>query len=740
MSKPVTIDVAVVRKLSDPADIGKLLMDALAMERTIETELDSLLHRASRVDEVLGSLQESTVEALQVAQVEADRLSKSTADNAVLAETVSKKVREMDVAQSRVRAALGRIELILDKSHAVTGVKTAFEKGDLEAAVGCVARYLEIADEDGPLSSPLGDASDQESNQAVVMEEWRVKVEMEVQRQTADAVHSREHQMVARLCRLFGPLQKSEEGVKILTDFLRTLIGERAQQDYDALVDGAAGLPAGISGNRADYVEALTNLFRDVATAIDEHLDLLKDAFGPDMTLKALDYLHSECDVRGSRLLHRFLDHRGLARVTGEIGMRRKDDSSAGSAPVEPRQVEGFLSELLALTSRGEEYLSYVLSCMAQAVSPSTLPPSKETSLRGGSLATMLRELLSYYISLEEYYVEESVAKAVRIDQGVAGSLTTSMVDDSFFILLSAGQRALTTGKAPSAVAVLNQLNTVLTTVYRTALSRKLQGAAGRLAAAAPRNGSKGSNVSSGVPSAISSSSEAAQALNNAEVSAEYVDKLRQQLEGLTSKVFLASHDRDRVKLVLADLSKTAADFRRLCLQSSDQLCNAIMGHLRPILDDFVETSYEIEAAGGALAPVSQWSHALVREFANYAAWLQPLLTPGMFESVAFATIDKIVMRMEATVSQKRFTQLGGLQLERDVRGLVVALSEVTTRSVRDRFARLQQLATVWGVESAEEANELMNDVAVGWRLNALDVRQALGQRVDLKSLSHYVS
>lgn len=738
MNKSSTIDVAVIRKLSDPADINRLLMDALAMERNVEKELDSLLHSASQVDEVLASLQESTVEALQVAKDEATHLCKSSADNAVLAETVSKKVREMDAAQSRVRAALGRIELILDKSHAVTGVKSAFDKGDLEAAVGCIARYFEITDEDGPLSSPLGstphfdDAGvEQGPNQAVVMDEWRVKVEAEVQSQTTEAVHARDHQSVARLCRLFGPLQKSEEGVKILTDFLRTLIAERAQQDYDSLVDGATS----ISGNRVDYVEALTNLFRDVATAIDEHLDLLKDAFGPDMALLALDNLHSECDVRGCRLLHRFLDDRGLARVAGQIGMRRKDDSSSGSAPVEPRLVEGYLSELLSLTSRGEEYLAYVMSCMAEAVAPSNLPPSKETSLRGGSLATMLRELLSYYISLEEYYVEESVAKAVRIDQGVAGSLTTSMVDDSFFILLSAGQRALTTGKAPSAVAVLNQLNTVLTTVYRTALSRKLQGAAGRLATAAhSRDGSNGFTAAmNNSPPMPSSSAEAAQALNNADVSAEYVDKLRQQLEGLAAKVFSASHDRDRVKLVLADLSKTAADFRRLCLQSSDQLCNAIIGHLRPILDDFVESSYEIEASGGgALAPVSHWSHALMREFADYAAWLQPLLTPGMFESVAFATIDKIVMRMEATVSQKRFTQLGGLQLERDVRGMVVTLSDITTRSVRDKFARLQQLASVLGVESADEANELMNEAAVGWRLNALDVRQALTQRVDL--------
>ena len=35
------------------------------------------------------------------------------------------------------------------------------------------------------------------------------------------------------------------------------------------------------------------------------------------------------------------------------------------------------------------------------------------------------------------------------------------------------------------------------------------------------------------------------------------------------------------------------------------------------------------------------------------------------------------------------------------------------------------------GLESADEAAELVSDGAVGWRLSSLDVRQALSQRVE---------
>ena len=668
------VDVTTVRNLSNPADINRLLIDAVALERTIDADLEALLSSTSAVDDALAALKAETTEALQIAKVEAVQLCASTADTAALADRVSSKVRALDSAQSRVRNTLARIEVVVDRSRAVEGVQSALEREDLEAAAGCIARFFEIEVEDEERRSeahaehaavgdggahPAGGLAEQEARQSSAMMEWKEKVEKAVRSRTSEAVASKDHGAVARFVRLYGPLRLQKEGMEVLSSYLRALLAERAQADYDALVDGFAGG----AGAKVDYLEALTNLFRDVAAAIDEHLELFRDAFGPEMALNAVYAVHAECDVRGTKILQRFVDHRGLARVAGQIGMRRRDDTSAAAAPVEPRRVEGFLSELLSLCTRGEEYTQYLLARMGEAAAPSPLPPARETALRGGALSTTLRELLSYYISLEEYYVEESVAKAVRIDEAVQGALTSSMVDDAFFVALSAGRRALATRRAPSAVAILNQLNTALSTIYRSALARKLQGAASRLAASA-------SSVPSGAPA--EGAITAALPFNNADISAVYVEKLRKQLEDLAGQLFPAPHDRDRIKLVLADLAKTATDIRKLCTAGAEQLCTALAAHLRPLLDQFVEISYELEAGdaagGGAGAP---WSHNLLVAFGAYFGWLQPLLTPSLFETVVHSAVDKLVARMEAAVAQKRFTQLGGLQLERDVRSLI---------------------------------------------------------------------
>ena len=63
-------------------------------------------------------------------------------------------------------------------------------------------------------------------------------------------------------------------------------------------------------------------------------------------------------------------------------------------------------------------------------------------------------------------------------------------------------------------------------------------------------------------------------------------------------------------------------------------------------------------------------------------------------------------------------------------------LSELTTRPVRDKLARLTQVATLLGAEDAAEVAELWGDAASGglvtWQLSETDVRSVLRQRVDL--------
>lgn len=62
-----------------------------------------------------------------------------------------------------------------------------------------------------------------------------------------------------------------------------------------------------------------------------------------------------------------------------------------------------------------------------------------------------------------------------------------------------------------------------------------------------------------------------------------------------------------------------------------------------------------------------------------------------LFDTVVGADTESCVGVMRACVLQV-FSQLGGLQLDRDIRSLVSAAGELTSKPVRDKFARLTQV------------------------------------------------
>ena len=194
-------------------------------------------------------------------------------------------------------------------------------------------------------------------------------------------------------------------------------------------------------------------------------------------------------------------------------------------------------------------------------------------------------------------------------------------------------------------------------------------------------------------------------------------------------------------------------------------------------MDEAASVSYELtEAAYAANELEETWVQRMLAVLMACVAFVQPLLAPTLFEALVDNVLDKVrlflcaaptlprvrsavscgawcalkqrrhppslisnafdlpqvVDRLEALLRLKRFNQLGGLQLDRDVRTLVSALADVTQRSVHDKFARLSQIATVLSLETVAELKEFWGaDTAISWRLTETQVREVLSQRFD---------
>ncbi|CAL5229024.1 g12271 [Coccomyxa viridis] len=722
----LAIGLESIKRLTNLADINRALHETHAKERSIEAELEELLSKRTAIEDTFVTLHDSASEALEGLLADAEQLAGSVHSTAELSERVSKKVRELDTAQSRIHDTLQRINLTVDRSSAVDGIKAALATGDFEAAAEHVSKYLQLDKQFSDVTDELD--SHQLQEQRAVLQEAKGRLRNEILDRLDAAKKAGDHASVLRFTRLYAPLGLQEEGLESFLEYLRGLISTRAEEDYSALVESAAG-------TEKDYVNTLTNLFKDIALAIDENEGFVGNAFGPEAVLTLISGLQQLCDQYGAKLLERYVKHRRLQQLISETSTlshaRRTSAPAQATLAVDPRQIEGFLEEMVLLCQRSEEYNQFVVAKIGAVGSAAkTEAAARETSFRGGAFNMAVRELVSYYMALEEFYLEENVEKAIAIDEWSPDALTTSMVDDVFFILQKCGGRALAIGSLQCLCAILGQLNNLLRDSLRSALEYKWKAAAARLAqAVAAATGGEGANAPSG------DAAEYAAVFNNAEISAMYVGKLRTELEESAWRYFHAPAERERIRSVLVDLSQTALEFTQITHKALEQLSSGVAPRLRAPLDEAANASYELTDAEYASNEVEDtWVDHLLGILVAMLQWLQPLLTPSNYDTLVASLLQKVVDRLEATLRVKRFNQLGGLQLDRDVRHMVVTLSEVTQRTVRDKFAVLSQMGTLLSLEGVSEVMDYW-DSSTTWRLTDAQVKEILGQRTDFDPL-----
>ncbi|KAI3973824.1 hypothetical protein MKX01_030400 [Papaver californicum] len=248
----------------------------------------------------------------------------------------------------------------------------------------------------------------------------------------------------------------------------------------------------------------------------------------------------------------------------------------------------------------------------------------------------------------------ENVRKAIKIDEHVPDSLITSMVDDVFYVLKSSFRRATLTSSMNTVLSILSDAMNLLSNEYQEALQHKM----------------REPNLGTGT--------EIATTLDNMDVSSEYVLKIRHGIEEQCVEIFPALADREKIKSCFSELGERSTGFKQALNAGIEQLISTVTPRIRHVLNIVGTISYEISEA------------EYVENEANG-------------DSFVHLIIDFIVKRLEVIMMQKKFIQLGGLQLDRDARSLVSHFSGMTQRTVRDKFARLTQISTILNLEKVYE-------------------------------------
>lgn len=209
-------------------------------------------------------------------------------------------------------------------------------------------------------------------------------------------------------------------------------------------------------------------------------------------------------------------------------------------------------------------------------------------------------------------------------------------------------------------------------------------------------------------------------ALNCLQLAAECASRLARQAEELASDVFGggassggASSELEKVRTCVSGISDLASALRRVQDAGITTLVARLTPRLRSALNVFEGTSsliqYELTEDGFAAAAeggLNAFSSEFLPVLASILAPFQFSLTPLLAGAVVTKVGTYVSRQLEPRLKRKRFSQLGGIQFDADMRALVSFFALRSSRRIRERFARLTAMAQLLSLESPAEVAE----------------------------------
>ncbi|KAK3927117.1 Conserved oligomeric Golgi complex subunit 4 [Frankliniella fusca] len=751
------------QELSDSAGIQKVCEKIAAEEENVTKQLENLLSRQCHLEAKLRSVTKA-LPNLQIVKSDAQHLSEMIAHTSNLAENVSAKVRKLDDARSRVSECQQRVHDLLDLQLCSEGVKLALQEEDYEKGAAHVHRFLSM---DQTLLRQTADDVQQDctavTNSFSLLHKAAELLQIEVTARFDEAVRADDLASVERFFKIFPLLGLQDQGLNKFSVFLCSKLQETAQKNLKAALETRT------ADKRASviYADTLTLLFEGIARIIEIHQPLIESYYGPGRLLTVVNALQEECDRQSKLILNEFRKHRQLDSALSQVAEWLRSSSSSTSSTnlssatasqqsrTDPKNLDLLLGELTIMHARAEMYVRFIRRRVQNDVEVGVsaeatrglLMDKLETMLRGSGLCHSMQALLGNYLQLEHYFMAESVRKAVALDQleeNLQIQQTSSMVDDVFFIVRKCMRRAISSSSLDGVCAVLNNACSLLEADYCSVLRAQLRHGymSGYLDLTQAYNALQ-SSLQQGRLQA--SDSEKARLtflayLNNADVSTEYIATLRLSLGDEMAAALPGMTERDRAKLesCLSGLGGVTASLRALVEYGMSQLsASAIKPRVSPWVETFLNVSHILtEEEFSSYEANEPFVRNLVANLESLLSSFKSSLTPTNYDTLVSILATEVTHQMEKVIAKSSFNRLGGLVLDKEVRVLVVYLTNATSWSIRDKFARLTQIATVLNLERVSEISDYWSNEpgAIAWRLTPAEVRHFMTLRTDFRS------
>ncbi|KRZ31641.1 Conserved oligomeric Golgi complex subunit 4 [Trichinella pseudospiralis] len=747
-------------------ELGRLKGDAV----TLDNEISAILMASSKQAHELAHGQLSRVEAeIAVAESDFRQLANVFSSSWTLANGIGARVRQLDTAKGRVVDCMQLVDDALDLRLCVDGVRSALAVEQFEQAAEHVHRFFGVDAAVRQLSSREG----VEDPTALMLDAKARLLEILLDK-FEQADRQDDAASMERFFKLFPLIGEHQLG---LTTFA-TQLTRRLADSVELHLNSTSGSAVDTG---QPYVDALRLLLDRLVQVIETQQPIVDACYGPGKLFILWRLLQAQCDMETSRILDKFFEHRQFAKKLSlaEKCLKQSALSTSNRTAVDPLDLDALLSEMTLIQTCVQLYFKFIRRKVSIGIGkmPEETATQKEEKQRlmqklqahlcSCALNCRMQEMLGQYVAIEEYYMRESILKAIRLECRESGLLLSSVVDDCFFIISKSARRALATSDVDCICAMLNHACALLETHHLAHLKSRLKfgypSSAGGLAEVYSTAaiayatsvvhqgkvsggggigiGSSGAGGGGGGGLGIGDSTDKLRedyltALNDCGVSVECVEKLKSRLKDDFRNVLLQLNDVDQQKLdsCLAQLDETASKFHSSLSDAIEQL---VRTSFKPRLRLAVDCFFNDTHAPSELEFVELESRCLFVE--NVIGCLQ-LLLEDLRQSLGerpLAMVHASTATLTADLLEKvtlkgTYNRLGGLLLDKQIRQLANYWTQFAGWSARQRFSRLDQIVSLLNVDSVTDAQNYCQSDSVTWLLNLAEIRQVLALRIDL--------
>ncbi|TEB36091.1 COG4-domain-containing protein [Coprinellus micaceus] len=713
------------RDLTTLAEILSCLSSYQSEEAELSKSLTNLLNDREPIVESLTRLR-LLIPVLDESREEAAMLCERVGATAKTAERVGSRVRSLDEEMGRVREAGERVGMVMELKSSLAALQAAIDVQDWESATTHCAKAMSLPPDvvSGPFAGSAVPTSESHLPPAQTLQLQREKL-LDIFRQKFDeASRSRDSTATTRFFKLFPAIGWEGEGLEAYAAFVVDLVRIRAPASAK-------------TSSPLYYITALTALFESIAMIVDQHQPVVEKYYGRGKMRLVVQRLLEEADRVTKTLRTNWEEDRSIKRKLGEILSnppvtllslnQRKAQTQADENAIDPREIDKVLSEVAGMIGRWNLFRKFIMEALTDdtlseseaTASPSGSAPLQDTSLIDTTASHQLFEefVTMYFIPFQVWYTRTVIDKAHRIasPDPTASPMTTTGPDDVFYILKSVVARLLSTGSVTCTTKMVEQLRDIVDRDYAGVYKRKLDDVYKSPVGQGGARSDKGERESR--LSFIT-------LLNDLDLSASHLERLSLDLsENMSIGQHFLEKDQADVKRMIAGMSSQTNKFKATLRAGVEQLFNQLMRpRLRTFIPDvYKDVSYVLDEQGYSTA---EYQDLVRKRFMK--GWEQlmdgykDVFSEGNYRMFFGLTLDIIIRPWEKYAVSLRFTELGAIRFDRDLRAVTNYLSSQTAfGDVREKFLRLQQISTLLNLDGEEDVEEFYNGSGITWKLTA---------------------